>query len=132
MAGTYSVEWQPGGVLLQRRTGLLTAADAYAYVEAVKIALRTAPAVWGAVVDIRDATAQTEQVQAILQDLIKHVVSRNVCRIAFVTKSALTGIQQRRMTTAPGMHDPSTVAFYQSLDEAMDDVRLAIAGLVRA
>ena len=132
MAGSYSVEWRTGGVLLQRRTGLLTAEDARGYAAAVKAALRSVPPSWGAVVDIRDAIAQTEEVQAIIQDLIRYVVSKKVCRIAFVTKSALTGIQQRRMTTAPGMHDPSTVAFYQDLNEAMDDVRAAVAGLVRA
>jgi hypothetical protein len=126
MAGTFSVEWMPGGVLLQRRTGLLTAEQANGYVDAVKEAVKTAPARWGAVVDAREAVAQNEDVQAIIQSLIQYVVSKNVKRVAIVTTSAVTGIQQKRITTAPGMHDPSTVAFYSDFDAAVADVRKAV------
>jgi hypothetical protein len=126
MAGTFSVEWMPGGVLLQRRTGLLTAEQANGYVDAVKEAVKTAPARWGAVVDAREAVAQNEDVQAIIQSLIQYVVSKNVKRVAIVTTSAVTGIQQKRITTAPGMHDPSTVAFYSDFDAAVADVRKAL------
>ncbi len=127
MAGTFMVEWLPGGVLLQRRSGLLTTSEANAYAAAVRKALLKAPARWGAVVDVREATAQTDEVQAIIQDLIKYVVSKRVCRIAFVTSSAITGIQQRRITTAPGMHDPSTVAFYEDYDGAVSAIRAIVA-----
>ncbi len=126
MAGTFSVEWMPGGVLLQRRTGLLTAEQANGYVDAVKEAVKSAPARWGAVVDAREAVAQNEDVQAIIQSLIQYVVSKNVKRVAIVTTSAVTGIQQKRITTAPGMHDPSTVAFYSDFDAAVADVRKAL------
>ena len=126
MAGTFSVEWMPGGVLLQRRTGLLTAEQANGYVDAVKEAVKTAPARWGAVVDAREAVAQNEDVQAIIQSLIQYVVSKNVKRVAIVTTSAVTGIQQKRITTAPGMHDRSTVAFYSDFDAAVADVRKAV------
>ena len=126
MAGTFSVEWMPGGVLLQRRTGLFTAEQANGYVDAVKEAVKTAPARWGAVVDAREAVAQNEDVQAIIQSLIQYVVSKNVKRVAIVTTSAVTGIQQKRITTAPGMHDPSTVAFYSDFDAAVADVRKAL------
>jgi len=34
-------------------------------------------------------------------------------------------MQQRRVTTAPGMHDPSTVSFHQDLDQAIAEVRNA-------
>ena len=126
MAGTFSVEWMPGGVLLQRRTGLFTAEQANGYVDAVKEAVKTAPARWGAVVDAREAVAQNDEVQAIIQSLIQYVVSKNVKRVAIVTTSAVTGIQQKRITTAPGMHDPSTVAFYSDFDAAVADVRKAL------
>lgn len=126
MAGTFSVEWMPGGVLLQRRTGLLTAEQANGYVAAVKEAVKTAPARWGAVVDAREAVAQNEDVQAIIQSLIQYVVSKNVKRVAIVTTSAVTGIQQKRITTAPGMHDPSTISFYSDFDAAVADVRKAL------
>ncbi|MGH8889255.1 MAG: hypothetical protein ACRDV3_05760 [Acidothermaceae bacterium] len=127
MAGTFSVEWLPGGVLLQRRSGMLTADQANSYVAAVKQAVKTAPARWGAVVDARNASVQNEDVQAIIQDLIRYVVAKNVKRVAIVTTSVVTGIQQKRITTAPGMHDPSTVAFYPDYDAALADVRSALS-----
>jgi len=127
MAGSFSVDWLPGGVLLQQRTGLLTVDQANAYAAAVEKALEAAPPRWGAVVDAREATAQTAEVQTIIQGLIQHVVAKQVKRVAFVTASAVTGMQQRRITTAPGMHDPSTVAFHTDLDAAVADVRSAIS-----
>jgi hypothetical protein len=126
MAGTYTVEWLPGGVLLQRRTGLFTLEEANGYVAAVKAAVRSAPVPWGAVVDAREAVAQNEDVQAVIQGLIQYVVSKNVRRVAIVTKSALTGIQQKRITVAPGMHDPNTVGFHHDYDAALADVRAAL------
>lgn len=128
MAGTYKVEWLPGGVLLQRRSGLFTADEANSYVAAVKAAVRSAPPRWGAVVDARDAVAQNDDVQAIIQGLIQYVVSKNVCRVAIVTKSAMTALQQKRITIAPGMHDPSTVGFHDDYDAALAEVRAAVAG----
>jgi hypothetical protein len=126
MAGTFSVEWLSGGVLLQRRSGLLTVDQAREYSAAVERAVTQAPLHWGAVVDARDAVAQTDDVQAIIQSLIQFVVGKGVQRIAVVTTSAITGLQQRRLTTAPGMHDPSTIAFYGEFDQALADVRAAI------
>lgn len=127
MAGTFSVEWLPGGVLLQRRSGLFTPDQANDYVAAVKLAVKDAPARWGAVVDARTAVAQTDEVQEIIQHLIQFVVSKNVKRVAIVSTSAVTGIQQKRITTAPGMHDPSTIAFYSDYDAAVADVRSAVS-----
>ncbi|HET9186334.1 MAG TPA: hypothetical protein VFN80_00145 [Acidothermaceae bacterium] len=128
MAGTFSVEWLPGGVLLQRRGGLFSVDEANRYVAAVKAAIRSAPPKWGAVVDAREAVAQTDEVQAIIQGLIQYVVSKNVTRVAIVTKSALAGIQQRRITTAPGMHDPKTIGFHDDYDAALAEVRAALNG----
>ena len=128
MAGTFSVEWLPGGVLLQRRGGLFTVDEANRYVATVKDAIRSAPPKWGAVVDAREAVAQTDEVQAIIQGLIQYVVSKNVTRVAIVTKSALAGIQQKRITTAPGMHDPKTVGFHDNYDAALAEVRAALNG----
>jgi hypothetical protein len=127
MAGTFSIEWLPGGVLLQRRAGLLTTEQAEAYVAAVKKAIQNAPARWGAVVDTREAVAQTDEVQRIIQGLIQFVVTKNVKLVAIVSTSAITGIQQRRITTAPGMHDPSTLRFHSDYDEALADVLGAIS-----
>jgi hypothetical protein len=127
MTESFSVDWLPDGVLMQRRTGLLTVDQANAYVAAVEKAIETAPSRWGAVVDAREASAQTAEVQAIIQGLIQRVVAKKVQRIAFVTSSAVTVMQQRRITTAPGMHDPSTVAFHTDLDAAVADVRMAIS-----
>jgi hypothetical protein len=132
MAGTFSVEWLPGGVLLQRRTGLLTPDQAKAYVAAVEQAVQNAPARWGAVVDTREALAQTDEVQQVIQRLIQFVITKNVERVAVVSTSAITGNQQRRITTAPGMHDPSTVTFHGDYDEALDvRPRVACARHVR-
>jgi hypothetical protein len=126
VAGTFKVEWLPGGVLLQRRGGLFSVDEANNYVAAVKEAVRSAPARWGAVVDARDAVAQSEDVQAIIQGLIQYVVSKNVKRVAIVTTSALTGFQQKRITTAPGMHAPATVGFHHDYDAALAEVRAAL------
>ncbi len=127
MSGSFKVEWLPGGVLLQTRTGSLTVEQAEQYVAAAKAAVTAAPSRWGAVVDTRGAPAQSEEVQEIIQGLIKFVVANRVTRIAMVSTSVITAMQQRRVTTAPGMHDPSTVTFHQDLDEAIADVRSAVA-----
>ena len=128
MPGTFTVEWLPGGVLLQRRTGQLTVDQAHEYAAAVEHALDSRPSPWGAVVDGTDAGAQTEEVQAIIQDLIQVVVSRDVKRVAMVSSKVVVGLQQRRITTAPGMHDDSTVTFFSDVDAAVADVRSALAG----
>ena len=127
MTGSFSVEWLPGGVLLQTRTGSLTVQQAEQYVAAVKNEVSKAPSPWGAVVDTRGAAAQSEEVQEVIQRLIRFVVAAKVVRIAMVSTSAITAMQQRRVTTAPGMHDPSTVSFHQDLDEAIAEVRSALA-----
>ena len=126
MTGSFNVEWLPGGVLLQTRTGTLTVQQAEQYVAAVKLEVSKAPSPWGAVIDTRGAAAQSEEVQEVIQRLIKFVVANKVARIAMVSTSAITAMQQRRVTTAPGMHDPSTVSFHQDLDEAVADVRNAL------
>jgi hypothetical protein len=123
MTGSFNVEWLPGGVLLQTRTGTLTVQQAEQYVAAVKLEVSKAPSPWGAVIDTRGAAAQSEEVQEVIQRLIKFVVANKVARIAMVSTSAITAMQQRRVTTAPGMHDPSTVSFHQDLDEAVAEVR---------
>jgi hypothetical protein len=126
MSGSFNVEWLAGGVLLQTRSGTLTVEQAEQYVAAVKLEVSKAPSPWGAVIDTRGAAAQSEEVQEVIQRLIKFVVAHKVARIAMVSTSAITGMQQRRVTTAPGMHDPSTVSFHQDLDEAVADVRNAL------
>jgi len=126
MTGSFNVEWLPSGVLLQTRTGTLTVQQAEQYVAAVKLEVAKAPSPWGAVIDTRGAAAQSEEVQEVIQRLIKFVVANKVARIAMVSTSAITAMQQRRVTTAPGMHDPSTVSFHQDLDEAVADVRNAL------
>jgi hypothetical protein len=123
MTGSFNVEWLHGGVLLQTRTGTLTVQQAEQYVAAVKLEVSKAPSPWGAVIDTRGAAAQSEEVQEVIQRLIKFVVANKVARIAMVSTSAITAMQQRRVTTAPGMHDPSTVSFHQNLDEAVAEVR---------
>jgi len=127
MTGSFKVEWLPGGVLLQTRTGTLTVQQAEQYDAAVRREISKAPSPWGAVVDTRGAAAQSEEVQEVIQRLIRFVVAANVVRIAMVSTSAITAMQQRRVTTAPGMHDPSTVSFHQDLDEAIAEVRSALA-----
>ena len=126
MTGSFNVEWLPGGVLLQTRTGTLTVQQAEQYVAAVKLEVAKAPSPWGAVIDTRGAAAQSEEVQEVIQRLIKFVVANKVARISMVSTSAITAMQQRRVTTAPGMHEPSTVSFHQDLDEAVADVRNAL------
>lgn len=126
MTGAFDVEWLPGGILLQTRTGTLTVQQAEQYVAAVKLEVSKAPSPWGAVIDTRGAPAQSEEVQVVIQRLIKFVVANKVARIAMVSTSVITGMQQRRVTTAPGMHDPSTVSFHQDLDEAVAEVRNAL------
>jgi len=126
MTGSFNLEWLPGGVLLQTRTGTLTVQQAEQYVAAVKLEVSRAPNPWGAVIDTRGAAAQSEEVQEAIQRLIKFVVANKVARIAMVSTSAITAMQQRRVTTAPGMHDPSTVSFHQDLDEAVAEVRNAL------
>jgi hypothetical protein len=126
MSGTFNVEWLPGGVLLQRRDGLLNVEQAKEYVAAVQLAVNAAPAHWGAVIDTRDAVAQGNDVQEVIQGLIQFVTTKNVLRIALVSSRATTEIQQKRVTTAPGMHDPSIVSSHKDLDEAIAAVRSAV------
>jgi hypothetical protein len=128
MAGTFTVDWLPGGVLLQRRTGVLTPEQAKDYVAAVQRAITAAPPSWGVLVDARDAAPQNDEVQALIQGLIKYTVDHDVKRVAVVTKSAITGIQQRRITTAPGMHDMSTIAFFSDYDVALSGLVRELAG----
>ena len=126
MAGTFNIEWLSGNVLLQRRSGMFTVDEAKGYVAAVKEAVKKAPVRWGAVVDTRNAVAQTDEVQALIQELIQYVVTKGVKRVAIVSTSTITGLQEKRITTAPGMHDPSTIAFYSDYDAAVADVRAAV------
>ena len=126
MAGSFTIEWLPGGILLQTRTGSLTVEQAEQYIAAAKLEVAKAPTPWGAVVDTRGAPPQSEDVQELIQGLIKFVVAHKVVRIAMVSTSVITTMQQRRVTTAPGMHDPSTVTFHQDLDEAIAEVRSAL------
>jgi hypothetical protein len=123
MTGAFDVEWLAGGVLLQRRSGMLSVEQAQQYVSAVLAAIKDRPDRWGAVVDTRNAGVQTEEVQAILQGLMQVVAANNVARVALVSTSVVTQMQQRRLTTAPGMHDPSTLLFFTDLDEAVAAVR---------
>jgi hypothetical protein len=126
MSGTFKVEWLPGGVLLQSRTGVLTVEQAREYVAAVERAVGSAPARWGAVIDTRDAVAHGADVQTVISGLIQFVNSKGVRRIALVSTRATTEIQQKRVTTAPGMHDPSIVSSHRNLDEAIVAVRTAL------
>jgi hypothetical protein len=128
MPGTFAVEWLPGGILLQRRTGVLTVDQANEYAAAVELALASRPSPWGAVVDGRGASAQIDEVQTVIQSLIHFVMSRDVRRVAMVSTSVVTGLQQRRITLGPGLHDASTVGFFTDFDEAVADVRSALAG----
>jgi hypothetical protein len=127
VAAIYTVEWFQPGILLLRRSGLMSVDDANDYAATAARLVQTAPARWGAVVDVRGASAQTEQVQAIVQRIIQAFVSRNVARMAMVSSSTITEMQQRRVATAPGMHDPKTLAFFNDFDAAVADVRSAIA-----
>ncbi len=79
MTGSFNVEWLPGGVLLQTRTGTLTVQQAEQYVAAVKLEIAKAPSPWGAVIDTRGAAAQSEEVQEVIQRLIKFVVADQGC-----------------------------------------------------
>ena len=127
MPATYTVEWFQPGILLLRRSGLMPVDEANDYAATAARLTQTASARWGAVVDVRGASAQTEQVQAIVQRIIQAFVSKNVARMAMVSSSTITEMQQRRVATAPGMHDPSTLAFFSDFDAAVADVRSAIA-----
>jgi hypothetical protein len=127
VAGTYTVEWFQPGILLLRRTGLMSVDEASEYAATAARMVTTAPARWGAVVDVRGAVAQTDEVQHIVQRIIQAFVSKNVARIAMVSSSAITEMQQRRVAIAPGMHDPKTLAFYRDFDEAVADVKTTIA-----
>jgi len=44
-------------------------------------------------------------------------------RIAIVGNSALTQMQQKRITTGPGLHDKDKIAFHTDMDEAIRDVK---------
>lgn len=123
MPGTFTIEWLPGGVLLQQRSGMLTAEQAHDYVAAVELAVAQRPSPWGIVVDTRDASAQSEEVQSIIRHLIPFVVSHDVKRVALVSSSVVTGLQQRRLTVDQGMHDPSAVGYFTDFEEAVSDVR---------
>jgi transcriptional regulator GlxA family with amidase domain len=127
VAATYTVEWLQPGILLLRRTGLMSVDEASEYAATAARMATTAPARWGAVVDVRGAVAQTDEVQQIIQRIIQAFVSKNVARIAMVSSSAITEMQQRRVATGPGMHDPKTLALYRDFDQAVADVKTAIA-----
>jgi hypothetical protein len=127
VAATYTVEWFQPGILLLRRTGLMSVDEASEYAATAARMVATAPVRWGAVVDVRGAVAQTDEVQQIIQRIIQAFVSKNVARIAMVSSSAITEMQQRRVATEPGMHDPKTLALYRDFDEAVADVKAAIA-----
>jgi hypothetical protein len=122
MSGTFDVEWQPDGVLLLRRTGLLSLDEGIAYAAAAKKAIRAAPADWAILVDLRDAGAGDE-VRAQIGSIVQYSVKHNVRQIAVVTMTAAEGIQQRRISTAPNLVDSSVIAFYTDVDEARAALR---------
>ena len=128
MPGTFNIEWLPGGVLLQQRSGMLTVEQARDYVAAVELAVAQRPSPWGVVVDTRDATAQSEEVQSIIQHLVSFVASHDVTRVALVSNSVVTGLQQRRLTFGQGMHDPSAVGCFTDYEVAVSDVRRHLLG----
>ncbi len=74
MAATYTVEWIQPGILLLRRTGLMSVDEASEYAATAARMVTTAPARWGAVVDVRGAVAQTDEVQQIVQRIIQAFV----------------------------------------------------------
>jgi hypothetical protein len=128
MSDTYQVEWLSGGILLQRRSGVLAIDDAKKYVAAIKAAIASAPERWGILVDTRAARAQTEEVQHVIQEQIRYATSHHVAWVAVVTSGAITHLQQRRITTEPGMHDPSSISFHSDYTEALNAVQRAVSG----
>lgn len=126
MSASFEFAWRDDGILMVRRTGLMTLQDADDYLDATRRAHQDAPQVWGIVVDVRDAPPQTDAVQAKIQDVVQFHVAAGVRRVAIVGKSVVTQMQQKRITTGPGLHAQDKIGFYTDLDEAISDVKAAL------
>jgi hypothetical protein len=126
MAGSFEVKWLAGGILLLRRSGLFTLDEARAYVTAAEKELTKTPVRWGAIVDLRQAIAQTDEVQELVQGLVRKVAAKGPLRMAVVTTSTITTIQERRITIGPGLHDAATTDFFDDYDTALQAMRKAV------
>lgn len=124
MSSTFEFNWRDDGILVVKRTGLMTPADADAYFEATRKAQEQAPPVWGMVVDVREAPPQNEQVQAKLQEVVKFHVANGVRKVAIVGKSVVTTMQSKRILTGEGLHNE--IDFYTDMDQAIEDVKKAL------
>lgn len=127
MPASFEFSWRDDGILMVKRSGFMTLEEADEYLEATRKAAESAPAMWGIVVDVRDAPPQRGDVQAKIQDVAAfHAAQRGMRRIAVVGSSVLTQMQQKRITTGPGLHDKSKIAFHTDIDEAIRDVKAAL------
>ncbi|MDX6256437.1 MAG: hypothetical protein QOJ11_2771 [Frankiales bacterium] len=126
MAASFEWSWVDDAILLVRRTGLMSVQEAEQLLKATEEATAAAPAVWGMVVDVRDAPPQADAVQSKLRDVVAMHVERGVSRVAIVTRGTVTGMQMKRMASEPGMFEVSRVVYFNDLDEAMADMRQAL------
>jgi hypothetical protein len=127
MAGTFEISWDEPSVLHVRRSGLFSLDDAASYQVAMERALAAARPPFGIVVDVRGAPAQSEEVQPTLERVMRATEQAGVTCVAIVADSTITKIQQRRMTTQPGVHAVDAVTFHTELDAALQHVRDAVA-----
>lgn len=128
MAGTFEVNWDEPSVLHVRRTGLFSHDDAESYRVTMERVLAGAVPPWGIVVDVRGAPAQIPDVQPILEQVMRRTEESGVTCVAIVVDSSVTKMQQRRLTTQPGLHAVDAVTFHTELDDALLHVRAAVAG----
>lgn len=127
MGGSFEVAWADSSLLQVRRSGLFSVAEAESYQAAMEEALRAARPPWGIVVDVRGAPAQSVAVQPILEGVMRRTEEAGVCRVAIVVESAVTKLQQRRLTGAPGAHSSDSVVYFTEVGAAIQDVRSAVA-----
>jgi hypothetical protein len=130
MPGTYEINWDNPSVLHVRRSGLFSIDDAHSYQRDMERALQSAVRPWGIVVDVRGAPAQTPEVQPTLEHVMRSTELAGVTCVAIVVDSTVTKMQQRRMTTQPGLHAVEAVSFHTELDAALEHVRAAVAAAV--
>jgi hypothetical protein len=127
VSGSYEINWDEPRVLHVRRSGLFTMTDATNYRVAMERELKAAAPPWGLVVDVRGAPAQTPDVQPTLERVMRSTEKAGVAIVAIVVDSTITKMQQRRMTTQPGLHSVDSVTFHTEVEDALQTVRDAVA-----
>jgi hypothetical protein len=121
----YEVVWR-GRILYLRRRGLLNVVEANDYISSARLAVGQSSGNWAVISDLRGSTAQTQEVQDLVESLVEHIAARGVQIVAVVVNNLTTQMQQRRLSTGPGKYSDSVLQFFDDMESAEAAVAQAL------